>query len=233
MHFGDIGAGMKNLRNLRVGRWAAIVVDADSVAGRVFGVTAPEDAIPAAIRRRMGRLERFAVRCTLGVLDKSGATDELVYCSRHGNVETLAALLRSIAAREPVSPMAFSGSVHNAVPGLVGQICKERLSHTAVAAGGSTFAAGLIECYARLATEECRDVTLTFADVRLPEPFLVFEDEDKPGVAMALRLTLGSDDPEVAPVPPGRTGVLELLNRLVAGDTEIGLGQLHRIGVAA
>jgi hypothetical protein len=221
---------MRNLRNLRVGRWAAIVVDADLVVGRNFGDAAPEDAIPAAIRRRMGRLERFAVRCTLGVLDKSGATDELVFCSRHGNVETLTSLLRSIAAREPMSPMAFSGSVHNAVPGLVGQICKERLSHTAIAAGGSTLAAGLIESYARLATEECRDVTLTFADVRLPEPFHVFEDEDKPGLAIALRLTLGSDASEAAPVAPGRTGVLELLDRLNSGGTQITLGRLQGFG---
>jgi hypothetical protein len=221
---------MTNLRNLRVGRWAAIVVDADFAAGRAFGHAALEDAIPAAIRRRMGRLERFAVRCTLGVLEKSDATDELVFCSRHGNVETLAALLRSIAAREPVSPMAFSGSVHNAAPGLVGQICKERLSHTAVAAGSNTFTAGLIESYVRLATEECRDVTLTFADVRLPEPFHVFEDEDKPGVAIALRLTMASDESEVAPVAPGRTGVLEFLDRLNAGDTQIAIGRLQRSG---
>jgi Beta-ketoacyl synthase, N-terminal domain len=221
---------MKNLCNLRVGRWAAIVVDADSVAGRTFGAAAPEDAIPAAIRRRMGRLERLAVRCTLGVLDKSGTTDELVFCSRHGNVETLASLLRSIAAREPLSPMAFSGSVHNAAPGLVGQICKERLGHTALAAGSETFGAGLIEVYARLATEECRDVTLTFADLRLPEPFLAFEDEDKPGVAIALRLTLGSDDSEAMLVAPGRTGVLELLDRLNAGDTQIAIGRLERPG---
>jgi hypothetical protein len=217
---------MRNLLNLRVGRWAAIVVDADSASGRNFGNAVTDDAIPAAIRRRMGRLERLAVRCTLGVLDNHGVTDELVFCSRHGNVETLTSLLRSIAAREPMSPMAFSGSVHNATPGLVGQICKERLSHTALAAGNRTFAAGLIESYARLVTEECRDVTLTFADVRLPEPFYVFEDEDGPGVAIALRLTLGSDGGDATPVNSGRTGVLELLDRLHAGATQIAVDPL-------
>ena len=223
---------MKNRRNLRVGRWGAIVVEPNSSAAQDFGSAAREDFIPAALRRRMGRLERLAVRCTLGVLDDSGATDELVFCSRHGNVETLAALLRSIAAREPVSPMSFSGSVHNAVPGLVGQIRKERLSHTAIAAGRETFNAGLIECYARLATEECHDVTLTFADVRLPEPFAVFEDEPVPGVVIALRLGLGSDDSGAVAVAPGRAGVLELLDRLTAGADRIALGPLEWSGSA-
>jgi hypothetical protein len=212
---------MKNLRNLRVGRWAAIIVDADSAVGRNFGGAAPDEAIPAVIRRRMGRLERLAVRCTLGVLDKLGDTNELIFCSRHGNVETLTSLLRSILAREPMSPMAFSGSVHNAAPGLVGQIRKERISHTAIAAGRQTFAAGLIEAYARLATEECGDVTLTFADLQLPEPFHVFEGENEPGLAIALRLTLGSDETGGIAVARGRAGVLELLNRLCDGTSLI------------
>jgi len=215
--FGDIGAEMTQLRSLQAGRWAAIVVAADTGAQENFGNPASEDAIPPAIRRRMGRLERLAVRCTLGVLDGKGSTDELIYCSRHGNVETLALLLRSIAAREPMSPMAFSGSVHNAAPGLVGQIRNERLSHTALAAGSRTFGAGLVESYARLATDECCDVTLTFADVPLPEPFAQFEVEDVPGVAIALRLTLGSEKTEAAPVNSGRAGVLDLLDHLRAG----------------
>ena len=224
---------MKNLRNLRVGRWAAMVIDADSAVGRSFGSVAPDEAIPGAIRRRMGRLERLAVRCTLGVLDKPGDTDELVFCSRHGNVETLTSLLSSIVAREPMSPMAFSGSVHNATPGLVGQICKERLSHTAIAAGRQTFAAGLIEAYARLVTEECKDVTLTFADVRLPEPFHAFEDESVPGVAIALRLTLGSDETGAMAVASGRGGVLELLNRLSDGTTLVAVDTEQWFGAAS
>jgi hypothetical protein len=218
-------------RKLSVGRWAAIVIDADSAAD--FGNAAPENAIPAAIRRRMGRLERLAVRCTLGVLDGKGGTDELVFCSRHGNVETLVTLLRSISAGEPMSPMAFSGSVHNAAPGLVGQIYKERLSHTALAAGNTTFAAGLVECYARLATGESRDVTLTFADIRLPDPYLAFEDEDVPGIAIALRLTLAVAGGQAAPVSPGRTGAFELLDRLKAGAEQIAIDALSRSEAAS
>jgi hypothetical protein len=224
---------MKNFSNLRVGQWAAVVVGAISDSAQYFGTPAEDDAIPVAIRRRMGRLERLAVRCTLGVLENCGETDELVFCSRHGNLETLVSMLRSIVAHQPMSPMAFSGSVHNAAPGLVGQIRKERLCHTALAAGSSTISAGLIESLALLATEECRDVTLTFADVGLPEPFRDLEEEDATGVAIALRLTMGSDEVDSVHVAQGRTGVLHLLSHLNTGATQIAVELQRRSGAAS
>src|SRR3984957_23631 len=104
--------------------------------GRDFAVcrggAADETAIPAGLRRRMGKLERLAVRCALGVLGTE-STDELIFCSRYGNLETLLSLLRGIACDQLVSPMAFSGSVHNATPGYIGQIRGERIRHTALA----------------------------------------------------------------------------------------------------
>ena len=211
--------------NLRVRQWAAIRVAGSDGRQEVFGQASGEDAIPSGIRRRMGRLERLAVRCTLGVLGNE-ATAELIFCSRYGNIETLGSLLRSITEAQPMSPMAFSGSVHNAAPGLVGQIRKECLSHTALAAGTHTFAAGLVESYARLVTDDCRDVTLTFADVLLPELYREFEEENsQPGLAMALRLELAGEDRDstAAVVLPGRQGALEVLEKLRDGTKQVTL----------
>lgn len=215
---------MGQFRNLRVGQWAAIRVAVGSGDQESLGQAAGEDAIPAGIRRRMGHLERLAVRCTLGVLEGE-PTAELIFCSRYGNVEMLSTLLRSIAEHQLMSPMGFSGSVHNAAPGLVGQIRKERLSHTALAAGARTFAAGLIETYARLICDGCADVTLVFADVALPEQYSNFEDEILPGLALAVRLELAEDDddaPTVA-VRAGRQGVIEMLERLQHGPLSLSL----------
>jgi len=172
----------------------------------------------------MGQLERLVVRCTLGVLTGE-PTAELIFCSRYGNVETLSSLLRSIAEKQLMSPMAFSGSVHNAAPGLVGQIRKERLSHTALAAGARTFAAGLIEGYARLVSDGCHDVTLTFADLLLPELYRDFEEETVPGLAMAIRLELAGENDDASPitVQPGRRGVLEVLEHLNNGPVYLSL----------
>ena len=206
---------------MRVGRYAAItLVDADG-GQDAFGHPADEGAIPSGIRRRMAKLERLVVRCALGVLDGE-PTSELIFCSRYGNVETLATLLQGIAEGQLISPMAFSGSVHNAAPGLVGQIRKERLSHTAIAAGDETFLAGLTEAYARLVCEDCADVTLVFADVPLPEIYRDFEEDFAPGLAFAMRLSLG-EGVNAIPVRPGRKGVFEILEAIRSGPACLAL----------
>jgi hypothetical protein len=175
----------------------------------------------------MGRLERLVVRCSIGVLHDQPST-ELIFCSRYGNLETLVSLLRNIAEEQLISPMAFSGSVHNAAPGLVGQILKKRLGHTALAAGPNSLAAGLTEAYARLATDECQDVTLMFADVPLPGIYSDFEEEYLPGVAMATRLQLAdanNAEPAIA-VRPGREGVLHMLSGMKKGAVNLVLREV-------
>jgi len=126
-----------------------------------------------------------------------------------------------------MSPMQFAGSVHNAAPGLVGQIRKERLSHTAIAAGPDTLRAGLLEGAIRLMSGQESDVTLMFADMALPGFYLEFGDEDVPGVAMALRLQLAEtdDDAEANLIGPGRRGGLELMEALRKGPVRLTAGE--------
>jgi hypothetical protein len=211
---------------LKVAQWAAILVSDMDESLESLGQAADEDAIPSGIRRRMGRLERLAVRCAFGVLDET-PTAELIFCSRYGNVESLASLLRGIAEEQLMSPMLFSGSVHNAAPGLIGQIRKERIAHTALAAGPDTFAAGLIESYARLVADDCDDVTMIFADVALPEIYDEFEEECVPGLAMAVRLERSNEQgrDNVLAISPGRRGAIEVLEGLKKGPVCLTLGE--------
>ncbi|HEX4081062.1 MAG TPA: beta-ketoacyl synthase chain length factor [Rhizomicrobium sp.] len=211
---------MSQFYNLQIGRWAFVFAD-----GEACGTPSDEQRIPSALRRRMGRFERLAVRCTLGVLEQGPPTDELIFCSRYGNLDTLVSLLRSIRAREPVSPMAFSGSVHNTAPGLIGQILHERINHTAIAAGRNSFAAGLIESYARLTIGDCRDVTFAFADVELPEIYREFEDGDHPGVAVALRLSLAYQKEAVVVAATGGDGITRVLDGLKVGHRQIAISE--------
>jgi hypothetical protein len=218
-----VGRALGNLGNLKVGRWAAIVV---AGTHEFYGCPAEEDEVPSALRRRMGRLERLAARCTLGVLKDDVPTDELVFASRFGNLETLCTLLTSLSVREPMSPMAFSGSVHNATPGLVGQIRKQKLSHTAISAGARSLEAGLIECHARLASGECDDVTLTFADLALPGAYRPFEEEENAaGVALAVRLALAERPEAAMAAKPGRSGALDIIAGLKDGLLQFGLDE--------
>lgn len=220
------GANVRRFCELKVGRWAAILVSGVDGRPESFGHALDENALPTAMRRRMGRLEKLAACCALGVLDDI-PTGELIFCSRHGNLETLSSLLGGLAEEQLMSPMQFSGSVHNATPGLVGQIRKERLSHTALAAGPNTLRAGLIESAARLANGDESDVTLIFADMALPEFYREFGDEEAPGIAMAVRLQRAEPDDGVETISAGqgRLGALELLDALRKGPVRLAVGE--------
>jgi hypothetical protein len=211
---------MGGFRDLHIVKWAGLFVRENASAPTTFGGTVDESAIPAGIRRRMGKLERIAVRCALGVLDDEPA-GELIFCSRYGNLETLESLLTSLAGNELLSPMAFSGSVHNAAPGFVGQIRKQRLSHTAVSAGASTLPAGLTEALARLTTRENANVVLIYAETRPPEIYGELDGETEGDIAIALRLELSTDTGRGTAVSQGWKGVLALLDGLQTGQAHL------------
>ena len=223
---------MGRVNDLQVVRWAGI--SADRAAGVSSAVGAAEDAaIPVGIRRRMGRLERFAVRCALGVLDGE-PTDELIFCSRSGNLETLLSLLRGIAGNELLSPMAFSGSVHNAVPGHIGQILGERIRHTALAAGARTLAAGFIEAYTRLVCDDASNVTLVYADQAMPELFGEMAKGLGRDLAFAVRLSAADEadasNGRIASIADGWPGVEAFFEALEQGASRIGIEAVTDLG---
>lgn len=165
--------------------WSAAFVDDRSKTIQRFGGCFEEARIPSNLRRRMGPMERLMGECALGVLRDLPAA-EIILCSRYGNVDVLVSLLRSISKRESLSPMAFSLAVHNAAAGLLGQIRGDRTAHTALAAGRDTLLAGLIDGYARLATDCKRPIALLFGDWPLPEIYRRYTDLECGGTAMAL-----------------------------------------------
>lgn len=186
----------------------------------------------------MGRLERLAVRSALGVLDGE-PTDELIFCSRNGNLEVLLSLLHGIAANELLSPMAFSGSVHNATPGHIGQIRNERIRHTAVAAGANTLAAGLIEAYTRLVCDDASDVTIVYADMAIPGLFGELAEGLGRDLAFAVRLRagdaaeIGSPDLRIASIAEGWPGVEAFVAALRQGASRIGIDAVVGLDAAA
>jgi hypothetical protein len=160
------------------------------------------------------------VRCALGILDGS-PTGEIIFCSRHGNLDTLATLLDCLARADLVSPMTFSGSVHNATPGLIGQIRNERLSHTALAAGEHTLSAGLVEAFAHLKCDDCRNVIVLFADIKVPKIFREFEHDIVGDLALALRLELGAREKSAIAVGAGWQGARALFEAVESGASHI------------
>jgi hypothetical protein len=98
----------------------------------------------------------------------------LVFASQHGELGYTVALLRALAAGEPLSPTAFSLSVHNAAAGLFSTVRADRAPSTAVAAGEETLGYGLLEAYCQWIAEPRQPVLMVYGDEPLPVEYAAF-----------------------------------------------------------
>ena len=112
----------------------------------------------------------------------------VVYASRHGALERTIELLENLAKDEPLSPTAFSLSVHNSTVGLFSITRRDRSPATAVAAGAETLPAALLEGIGLLA-DGAEAVLVVYVDTPPPPPYDVFDEEKLPPFAVALLLT--------------------------------------------
>jgi len=153
--------------------------------------TAPNiKEIPMMMRRRLSRFGKIASRVTLDVLDEENSGLPLVFSSRYGEAEITAKMLELICTREPLSPTAFSLSVHNAVPGFLSIQTKSTAAHTAIAAGPSSFIAGLFEAASQVNDIESPDakVVFTHCDTPLPEIYPQNPKDNVPSFATSIVL---------------------------------------------
>ncbi|MYN18453.1 3-oxoacyl-ACP synthase [Rugamonas sp. FT107W] len=149
-------------------------------------------AMPAMLRRRAGFLGKMALEVAYQCLD--GRTDiPTVFCSRHGEVARSLELLSDLARGEPLSPTAFSMSVHNAIAGLLSIARGDRANQLALAAGAATIEHAVIEACGLLA-DGASEVLLVACDCPLPELFAPFQDCEEQPYAWAWLLTPAADD---------------------------------------
>lgn len=216
-------------------RWAAWtpgLETADDWAAWAVGDKAIEEEpdrpdtgfLPAMLRRRTSRITKAALwaahHCGSGE-----AQWPTVFSSRHGELHRSHGLLSELAVDEPLSPNAFSLSVHNTASGLHSIATGNQAPSTALAAGLDTVAAGVIEAVGRLRDGADR-VLLVHADERPPafyQPWV----EERPlvlalGVVLCRPVTgatwrLGrADDAAAAGVDDRRVPGLAFM-RLLAG----------------
>lgn len=129
--------------------------------------------VDASLRRRLGPLARTMLHVA-GACAQGMTGLRLVFASQHGELGYTVALLRALAAGEPLSPTLFSLSVHNAAAGLLSTARADRAESTAVAAGEETLGYALLEAHCQLAAQPHRPVLVVYGDAPLPEEYRRF-----------------------------------------------------------
>lgn len=150
------------------------------------------DFVPALQRRRCDAVARMVLHVANGCADvEELASLPVVLASRHGPLETTVGLLEDIAAEKPLSPTAFSHSVHNTALGLLSIWSGNRSASTALAAGPDTFAHGFVEALALLHRTRTEGVLYVCADEAVPDPLAALADPHTGHFALGLRISRG------------------------------------------
>lgn len=148
------------------------------LAGRERYVAAPTQyppiaALPPAERRRLGVPIKLALGAGLDAFRNrvhEAKTAATVFTSSGGDGANVHAICQSLASRErEVSPTRFHNAVHNAAAGYWSITTGTRAPSTSLCCHDSSFAAGLVEAAAFVASEKA-SVALMAYDHCYPEP---------------------------------------------------------------
>jgi hypothetical protein len=153
--------------------------------------------IPAMSRRRLSPLARMALYVAYE-LEQGAAPQRMVFASRHGEIGSTVAMLRDVAQHQPVSPAAFSHSVHNAIAG-VWSIFQQHFGEcSAIAAGRDSLVMALIEANGFLLDDATTPVLVLLADEALPACFTPYFNDPTPHFALGLLLGKGATNVRVS-----------------------------------
>jgi len=151
------------------------------------GQTPDVGFLPAMQRRRLSRMARMLFHVAWPLVEQDEAVP-LVFVSRHGETPRTFAILDDLARGEPLSPTAFSLSVHNAPAGLWSIARGDCSEITALAAEVDGLEHGIMEACGLLA-EGAPSVLLVVAE-EMPAPLYRAQIDDVPfSYALALKLT--------------------------------------------
>jgi hypothetical protein len=189
---------------INIDKWKAwapgLASEADWRAWAEGAQVPPGNAVPDVssiapmLRRRLGVLGKMVFSVAMPLLEEP-ATTPLLFCSRHGEQDITIGLLQSLADAQPLSPAAFSLSVHNAIGGLfsIAGHCTAPIS--ALAADEHLISCALTEAAAQLADSEAEQLLVVIYDLPLPNIYFSSAERETnsrakaPPVALALRLS--------------------------------------------
>ncbi|MGD8325687.1 MAG: beta-ketoacyl synthase chain length factor [Sphingomonadales bacterium] len=155
--------------------------------------------LPPIQRRRLSLLSKMGLWLANECLSQVEGVQDVasVFSSQYGEYERTFGILKNLAAGEPVSPGAFSQSVHNTSSGLFSILSGNEAASTVVSAGASTLEAGFMEAALQARSVKGRDILYVYQDLPLPTEYETLDDtkctEDALGLGMLLR-TVAPDD---------------------------------------
>jgi hypothetical protein len=156
------------------------------------------ELLPPNERRRTTQLIKLAIQAAEEAQQQSGidaAELACIFASAEGDTFIVDRLCEALTLpQKPVSPTQFHNSVHNAPAGYWAIAGKARRFSTSITAAGATFAAGLMEAAAFVATEG-EPALLVAYDVALPESLAPFGDCHAPFATALVLSPVGEDSP--------------------------------------
>lgn len=170
---------------------------------------APPQVLPMMLRRRLSPFAQRLVN-VIGACALDLPPSRYVLSTRHGELARALNVLADIEAETLPSPTDFSMSIHHALLGLLSIHADNRLGHTAISAGWSSFGAGLLEAAACVAERPDEPVLLIHADSQLPESYASFRESDDADLPLILAFGLG---------PPTGTGSSDDISLQLASRT--------------
>ncbi len=201
--------------------------------------------MPAMMRRRLSQLGRCACQVAWRC-QRQPDSAPLVFASRYGDAAQTLALLKELVEGQPLSPTAFSLSVHNSFSAVYGIARGHTGNALAVSAGRASVGAALVEAAALLA-DGAPEVLVVFYEAPLPQHYRVFHDEalaeyawcwriskpvaarplvrvrvDRPGAAASSVSTVDGVDVIPATWPSGLSVLRHVLQQLVQADGPTG-----------
>lgn len=150
--------------------------------------------VPPMVRRRLTRWGRLALEVASELAEELQPETPVIFSSRHGDTERTQRLLRDLARAEPLSPTAFSLSVHNASLGLFTIAQHITAPSLALAAGRETLANAWLEAATWL-SPATPQVLLVYVDEPLNGIYADYADEVDLPQGIALLLTAGHGQP--------------------------------------
>lgn len=157
--------------------------------------------IPPLLRRRLSPLARVVFQVLDHCATPAGTGEPLVYSSVLGEIQRTQALLEAIAGDQPISPAAFSLSVHNAIGGLWSQIRGVTAPVIALAPSSSSPSSpvpALLEAAGILAEGRYGALNLVFAEEACPDFYRPWREGPPGPAAIALRLVAARDEKRCA-----------------------------------